>query len=272
MVTQTDIENSLIEVGLNAGDTVLFHSSLKSFGQVDGGAEAVISAFLNIVTGSGTVVVPTFCQKNFDDAYKTWHIDKPSDVGYITEVFRKMPDAVRSNQATHSVAAIGKKAEFYTKEHGNSGKRQGIYGDTPFAADSPWQKMYDDNALVVFLGVGFESYTFKHLLEYQLAEYVLNLAKEKNEYDKYLKTLCNFETRKERGEKYIWPYIYPSSKIEAFAKKSWLLNSVICFQAKIMAVRSRDFGELLFKDILNNPGYWYDYDKKALYWLSLNIN
>jgi len=29
---------------------------------------------------------------------------------------------------------------------------------------------------------------------------------------------------------------------------------------------------LLFKDILNNPGYWYDYDKKALDWLSLNIN
>ena len=89
MVTQADIEKSLKELGLKAGDTVLFHSSLKSFGQVDGGARAVISAFLSTVTNEGTVVAPTLVQKEFDQAYETWHMDKPSDVGYITEVFRK---------------------------------------------------------------------------------------------------------------------------------------------------------------------------------------
>jgi len=271
MVTQTDIENSLKEIGLKAGDTVLFHSSLKSFGQVDGGADTVISAFLNTVTNEGTVLVPTFCQKNFDDAYKTWHIDKPSDTGFITEVFRKMPNALRSNQATHSVAAIGKKAEFYTKEHGCFGQRIGVYGDTPFAVSSPWQKMYDDNALVVFLGVDFTIYTFRHLLEYHLVEHVLNLAKEKGDYDKYKSLVCQFDTRKERGEKYIWPYIYPSKKVETFAENANLLTFATCSSSKITAVRSKDLGELLFKDILDNPKYWYDYDKKTLDWLMLNI-
>ena len=69
MVTQADIEQALKALGLRSGDDVLFHSSLKSFGVVDGGADAVIDAFLNVVTPSGTVVVPTLVQKNFPDAY-----------------------------------------------------------------------------------------------------------------------------------------------------------------------------------------------------------
>ena len=271
MVTQTDIEKSLKEIGLKAGDTVLFHSSLKSLGQVDGGANAVISAFLNTVTCDGTVIVPTFCQKDFDNAYKTWHMDKPSDVGLITEVFRKMPEAKRSNQATHSVAAIGKMTDYYTSTHGQSGLRTGIYGDTPFAVDSPWQKMYDNNATVVFVGVGFESYTFKHLLEYRLVEYVLNRAKTMDKYDKYKDFVCTFDTRKLRGEKYIWPYVSPAERMENFAKSKNLLKETKCFDARLSAVQCKDLGELLFEDILSNTGYWYDYDKKVLDWLNFNI-
>ena len=169
-VDKNDIKKSLVSLGIKEGDTVLFHSSLKSFGIVDGGADAVIDAFLEIVGKSGTVVVPTFAQKNFSEAYNTWCMDKPSDTGFITEVFRKRKDAVRSDQATHSVAAIGKAAEYIVRDHGKSGERYGIYGSTPFAKESPWQKMYDGNAKVVLAGVGFESLTFKHLWEYMLVD------------------------------------------------------------------------------------------------------
>ena len=62
MVNREDIIKSLREVGLSEGDSVIFHSSLKSFGYVDGGANAVISAFLDVVTPTGTVVVPTLSQ------------------------------------------------------------------------------------------------------------------------------------------------------------------------------------------------------------------
>lgn len=66
----------------------MVHSSLKSLGYVEGGADTVIQAFLDTIEESGTLVMPTLIQKDFANAYKTWYLDKPSDVGYITEVFR----------------------------------------------------------------------------------------------------------------------------------------------------------------------------------------
>lgn len=262
-----NIEKALKSSGIQKGDTVLFHSSLKSLGWVDGGPTTVINAFCNVVSKNGTVIVPTFCQKDFDNAYKTWYIEKPSDTGCITEALRKMPGALRSNQATHSVAAIGKNADFYTRTHGERGRRPGIYGDTPFSHDSPWQKMYDNNIWVILLGVGFESYTFKHFFEYMLVEKRLNLAKEKGEYNKYYERLCSFNTRAERGEKYIWPYI-PNDKILDFAKKTHFITYTTCQNVKLTAFRAKDFGKPMYEDILNNTEKWFNYDENVLAWLA----
>ena len=143
-VTKTDIKTALSSLGIVSGDTVLAHSSMKSFGHVCGGPDTVIDVFLETVGASGTVVMPTLSQKNWETVYEDWHMDRPSDVGLLTEVFRKRPNALRSNQAPHSVAAIGPKAEELTKEHTAFGPRVGPFGDYPFSKSSPWQKMYED--------------------------------------------------------------------------------------------------------------------------------
>ena len=273
MVTQADIEKSLKELGLKAGDTVLFHSSLKSFGQVDGGADAVISAFLSTVTNEGTVVAPTLVQKEFDTAYETWSMDKPSDVGYITEVFRKMPEAKRSNQATHSVAAIGNKADYYTKTHGNSGLRVGVYGFSPFSKDSPWQKMYEDNAKVVMIGVDFEVLTFKHLYEYMIIEHCLDKAMERSEYDKYLQKVCTFDKRKQRDQ-YAWPSMN-SKKMLEIAEKNGIISRVKCGNADLMLITAKDLGEAVLRDAYKNPDYWFggvDWLKPTLDWIKSLLN
>ena len=271
MVTQTDIEKSLKELGLKAGDTVLFHSSLKSFGQVDGGARAVISAFLSIVTNEGTVIVPTLCQKDFQNSYETWHMDKPSDVGYITEVFRKRPDALRSNQATHSVAAIGKDAKYYTETHGQMGKRIGPFGDTPFSADSPWQKMYDNNIKMVLVGVGMESYTLRHLHEYILVEDALKKADSRGEYEKYAEEILTFERRPER-EKYLWPSISPEKSLKAGLEHN-LISSVKCGEATLTAFNAKDFGDVVMEELYKNLDDWYvqEWHARSLKWLKANI-
>jgi len=59
-VTREDIVRGLVEVGLEGGDAVLVHSSLSSFGRVQGGADAVVDAILEAVGPEGTVVFPTF--------------------------------------------------------------------------------------------------------------------------------------------------------------------------------------------------------------------
>ena len=113
MLTKKQVIDGLIDLGLEAGDTVIVHSSLRSFGEVDGGADTVIDAILETIGPDGTLVVPTF---NYDpgvfDPAAT-----PSVVGMITEAVRIRPEAIRSSHPTHSVAAIGRLAEQITEDH-----------------------------------------------------------------------------------------------------------------------------------------------------------
>ena len=132
-----DIINSLREAGIADGDIVLVHSSFKSLGHIEGGAETVISAFEEVIGKEGTLVFPTFVQKDFLNAYETWHIDKESDTGYLTNYFRKRSGSVRSDHPTHSVAASGRDAVWLTETHGHTSKRIGNMGDKTFAHDSP---------------------------------------------------------------------------------------------------------------------------------------
>lgn len=267
MVTKSDILNSLKELGLDNGDTVLFHSSLKSFGNVENGADDVIDAFISAVGDSGTVVVPTLAMKNFREAYNTWNINKPSDTGLITEVFRNRPEALRSNQATHSVAAIGEKAEFLTKTHGITGKRYGIYGDTPFSNDSPWQKLFDINATVVMVGVDFEPLTFRHLCEYTLVEKALSIAKEYGKYDEYKAKICSFELRPLLDNKNLfWPYLN-KDVVENEIIKNGFVTTVKCGNATLSAVKAKDVCQYIMENTWNNPDKWL-VDSCAMKWMN----
>ena len=49
----------LYALGIAPGSKLLVHSSLSSFGYVEGGANAVIDAFLDMVGVQGTLLVPT---------------------------------------------------------------------------------------------------------------------------------------------------------------------------------------------------------------------
>ena len=96
----TNIAAGLSTLGVTAGDTVFFHSSLKSMGHVHGGANAVIDGFLAAVGADGTVVVPTFKLTEREGPFGSWyhHETTPSTVGLITETLRLRPTA-RSSHA-----------------------------------------------------------------------------------------------------------------------------------------------------------------------------
>ena len=58
VITKQDIINGLVNLGLQSGDEIEVHSSLGSFGFVDGGAETVISALKDIVGENGSIFMP----------------------------------------------------------------------------------------------------------------------------------------------------------------------------------------------------------------------
>ena len=172
-VTREAIAAALREVGVRQGDTAMFHSSLSSMGTVEGGAEAVIDGFLDAVGPAGTVAVPTLSQwRKEREKRRVWDLwdiaTTPTYCGLIPETFRQRPEAQRSNHYTHSVSAIGARAAALTANHAGAGLREGPWGPGAFAAESPWQRLYDWNVFYCLIGVNCQRLTMVHFVETHL--------------------------------------------------------------------------------------------------------
>jgi aminoglycoside 3-N-acetyltransferase len=143
-------------------------------GYVQGGADAVLDAFLAVLDPTvGTLVLPTLCQKEKERRFDTWDIRRsPSDVGRITEVGRLRPDAIRSDHPTHSVAAIGARALPITQGHASAYGRPSPWGPAAFGVGSPWEKLYELDAHYLFLGTTTSVNTIGHFAQ---AEFVRRL-------------------------------------------------------------------------------------------------
>lgn len=241
-VTQADVKRAALELGIKPGDVVLVHSSFKSLGEVSGGAEAVIGGFFDAVTDNGTLVFPTFTQKNYLNAYETWHIDKESDTGYLTNYFRKREGSIRSDQATHSVSAAGKQAAFLTKTHGHTHKRFGNAGDTPFSADSPWEKMYNLDAKIVLLGVTPLYITFRHYAEYLFVNEMLSALEGYPEYDNMKAKLEHF------GKPGVWPHVY-NPWVADRLKEQGLVFQTNCGNAVLTMISAKTFVDYVLEQL-----------------------
>lgn len=164
VVTKDILVADLARLGIVRGDVLFVHSSLKSIGQVDGGAEAVIDALLEVVGSDGLLAVPTLTKSSAHPwaPDPTWqplpfHPAKtPSRVGMITETLRLRPNAVRSHHPTHSVAAIGPAAGEMTAFHGL---------ESHFGRHTPYGWLVRHGAKILLLGVGNNANTLIHAVE-----------------------------------------------------------------------------------------------------------
>lgn len=180
-VTAAGIAADLEALGVTPGSTLFVHSSLKSLGWVCGGAQAVVEALETAVRSYGTLVMPTQTAHLSDP--ETWTAPAvpeswweeiratmpPYDpdgtpsvgMGAIPEAFRTQPATVRSRHPHFSFAAWGDGAIDMTTDHPL---------DFGLGEGSPLARLYEADALVLLLGVGFDKNTSFHLAEYR-AEY-----------------------------------------------------------------------------------------------------
>ena len=151
------IKNDLLALGIKAGDVLMVHSSLKSMGQVEGGAETVIAALREVLGKEGTLMLPALSYAtSCEDLYFS-NLSTPSCVGLITETFRKTEGVRRTNHPTHSVCVIGK----YRDE-----MCEGVeLDDTPVGPHSPFRKLADYKGKILLLGCPFARNTFMHGME-----------------------------------------------------------------------------------------------------------
>ncbi|MFA6445017.1 MAG: AAC(3) family N-acetyltransferase [Sterolibacterium sp.] len=140
MIQQAEIEKGLRTAGLKKGDTVILHSSLASLGQVAGGAETVVNAFLCVLDSTGTLVVPAF-----------------GDLGAITNAVKAHPKAVKSLHPMACVAAIGAKAKAICRDHWQA--------DLAHEKDTPYMRLAELGGYVCLLGVDQDRNTMLHTVE-----------------------------------------------------------------------------------------------------------
>lgn len=175
-ITREDIAAGLRRLGLDKSSAVIAHSSLKSFGRVDGGPQAVVGALREVC---GTVLVPTF---TWDSLYYPdgWErnpncpaVLSPEEVeaanqraipydpaqptsrsiGIIPDTLLRQPDARVSGHPIHRYAAIGPHAEKL------------VASQTPDRPLAPIAELRELGGSVLLLGVGHDRNTSIHLAE-----------------------------------------------------------------------------------------------------------
>ncbi|MEC0123266.1 AAC(3) family N-acetyltransferase [Paenibacillus pabuli] len=157
MHTQESFLAQLRQLGIDDQGTLLVHSSMKSMGEVEGGADTVLDALTEYMK-DGLLVLPTHTWSTINADNPMFHVESsPCCVGILPELFRKRPEVVRSWHPTHSVAALGRDAEAFTKDD--------HLFDTPCARGSAWGKLLDRKATILLVGVDLRRNTFIHGIE-----------------------------------------------------------------------------------------------------------
>ena len=172
-VTSAELVAGVRRLGVS-GRVVCVHSSLRSFGRVEGGAAAVVDAFLE---EGCTVLVPSFSwaylvapPAGLRPARNAWDYARPRELlpagiydpatadvdrhmGAVPAEVVRRPDGVRGGHPLCSFAAVGPDAA------------RVVAGQTPDDVYAPLRALAESDGFLVLLGVDLTSATLLHLAE-----------------------------------------------------------------------------------------------------------
>ena len=157
MYTKQDLLNDIHNMGLQPTDAIMVHSSMKSIGPVEGGADTVVDAFMEYFK-DGLFMTPTHTWAQMGAEHSLFDPQKEQAcVGIIPNIFRQRDGVVRSLHPTHSIAAYGPKAAEYVKGEENI--------TTPAQPGGCWSRLMDVDAKILLLGCTHNRNTFMHAVE-----------------------------------------------------------------------------------------------------------
>jgi len=159
MLSKKELLDGFGQLNLKKGETIIVHTSYKSLGGVEGGADTVIDVMCELVGREGTVLFPAF---NFQSWTENHYFDvkeTPSKMGAITEQARLRPNALRTPHPIYSFSALGARAEEFSKSEDVE-----AYG--PNSAFALFHKI---NGTIVSIGLDFNStFSMHHYIEYNV--------------------------------------------------------------------------------------------------------
>jgi aminoglycoside 3-N-acetyltransferase len=122
VITKDDLVRDLRNLGLAAGDLLNVKVSLKSIGWIEGGANTLIDALLDVVGENGTIISDSFVSTyplplSEENAKKISTPETPSYAGALANAMVQHPKAFRSPHPIQKFVGIGKDAKELTQSH-----------------------------------------------------------------------------------------------------------------------------------------------------------
>ncbi len=160
MYTIDQLYSQIKKLGVQSTDTLLVHSSMKAIGEVENRADGVLDALIQSVS-DGMLVLPTHTWATINEQQPVYcPKTEPACVGILPNLFMKREWVYRSLHPTHSVAAWSKDIHRVQRFLAGEETRR-----TPCSREGVYGKLYDENAKILLLGVGFNRNTYMHGVE-----------------------------------------------------------------------------------------------------------
>ena len=160
--TPDQLEAKFRSLGILQNDAVLMHSAFRPFNGFQGTAGQVIDCLLKVIGPQGHLFMMSMAYTSSSQDYletgRTFDVKETvSQMGFISEIFRRRKGVLRSANPLHPVLAWGPQASRIIEGHDRV-----LYS---CGAGSPFEKMLELNTKVLFFDVPFECFTFAHYLE-----------------------------------------------------------------------------------------------------------
>jgi aminoglycoside 3-N-acetyltransferase len=158
---------ALRRLGVDEGDTLLVHSGFSDTNGFRGSIGTLIDTFAAAVGARGHVLMVSLPYRDSTFAYlqRLQRFDvrrTPSMMGMVSEMFRRREGVLRSLHPTHPVLASGPRAAWFVQGHEDC--------PYPCGPGTPFDKLVQSDAKVLFFDVPFATYTFFHYLEHRVHE------------------------------------------------------------------------------------------------------
>lgn len=170
--TRSQLAADLRALGVERGDVLEIHASLRAVGRVVGGVDAVVLALLDAVGAEGTLAVVASMEDEAIDppapleAQRARRAEVPSfdparsavrrEHGVLAERIRTWPGASRGDHPEAGVAAVGAWAAWLVAPHP---------ADFAFGVGTPYERLKEAGGKALLLGAPLNTITMLHHAE-----------------------------------------------------------------------------------------------------------
>ena len=175
MHSREQLANDFRTLGIEAGDTMMLHASVRAVGEVAGGPDQIHLALKDVLTAQGTLIMYASCPRYYDEvgsgnltkeqeaeileklpAFDPLTARSARDNGALVELFRTYPGS-RVNRHVARFVVWGRRADSLISEQP---------WNYAFGLRSPLDRFLGLDGKILLLGSDHDAVTFLHYVEH----------------------------------------------------------------------------------------------------------